>query len=327
MTCRVLITGASGFLGSHLIDASLSAGLEVHAAVRRSSDIAHLQDKSIAFSYPDFSSVDSLRQVLQENHIDYIIHSAGATKAPSEAVYNTINADYTRNLAIAAKNAGVKKMVFLSSLAVTGPLDDALGAPLTEESPLRPITAYGRSKMLAEQYIHEVNGVSTTILRPTAVYGPREKDIFIMFRALSRGLEPYIGRGAQTLSFVYGPDVAKLAVQALDVPFGGTYLVTDGKRYDRYALAAFAKLALKKSTLKFHVPMSIVQAVAGVLEKSAARRNKTPALNRENLRQLSAAGWQCDISKARKELGFAPAYDLESGVQQTVEWYRQQGWI
>lgn len=329
MKQKVLITGASGFVGFHLIEAALKAGLEVHAAVRSSSRIEHLQGYDVQYVSPDFSNAASIREVLEDKQFDYVIHAAGITKAFSDDEYNAVNAGYTKELAMAVKSAKapLSKFVFISSLAALGPIAYDAQAPIFENNDPKPVTGYGRSKLLAEQYLQQIEGLPLITLRPTAVYGPRDKDIFIMFKLISRGFEPYIGRKQQRFSFLYVKDLAKATIEALTSPSTGTYNLSDGNVYDRYALADIAKRLLGKHTWKVHIPFGIVQVIASTLEKMPSRGKTAPALNREKLNELTAPNWYCSIEKSRTELHFSPDYDLEKGLAETLQWYRENKWL
>lgn len=329
MKQKVLITGASGFVGFHLIEAALSKGLEVYAAIRKSSDIKHLASYNIQYTYPDFTNEQNLMDELIEKNYDFIIHAAGTTKAKNQQAYNEVNAQYTINLANAAMKSGIglKKMVFISSLAAIGPLQvsDKL---ISEQTKPNPVTAYGKSKLLAEDSIQNL-GLPLVVLRPTAVYGPRDKDIFIILKTFSQGLEPYIGKAAQQLSFVYVKDLASATVSALftDAGANGAYNITDGKIYNRYDLADITKEVLNKKTIKFHLPLPIVRMLALVLEKTYGFLDKTPALNIEKLNELTAANWCCTIEKAKDNFNFSPEYDLKRGLLESLNWYKKEKWI
>ncbi|MBO9660596.1 MAG: NAD(P)-dependent oxidoreductase [Chitinophagaceae bacterium] len=326
---KVLITGASGFIGFHLIEAALEMGLDVVAAVRRNSDVRHLQVHNIQYCYPDFSDVESIKNELEKAGVNYIIHALGTTKAGSQEEYNTINAGYTYNLAKAAEALGpvFKKLVFISSLAALGPLTETTET-ITELTNPRPVTAYGKSKLLAEEKLASLS-VPYVVLRPTAVYGPREKDIFILFRTIKRGWEPYIGKKDQQLSFVYVKDLAMIGVNALfnTAASRTVFNVSDGRSYSRYQLADTVKAFLRKKTTRIHLPYGMVKGLAFILEKTYRFMNAVPALNREKLNELTAINWQVNIDKAKKELGFYPAYDLEQGVHETMVWYKYNNWI
>ncbi|WP_018613301.1 NAD-dependent epimerase/dehydratase family protein [Segetibacter koreensis] len=328
MKQKVLITGASGFVGYHLIEAALAKGLDVYAAIRRSSDIKHLTPYNIKYTYPDFTNVDKLAKDLDENSYDFIIHAAGTTKAKNEDEYNRVNATYAANLAKAAKmGAGLQKMVFLSSLAALGPLTDT-NELITESTLPSPVTAYGKSKLLAEAQLKDID-LPLIILRPTAVYGSRDKDIFIILKTFSRGLEPYIGKKAQQLSFVYAKDLALATVNALftEETANGIYNISDGNCYTRYEMADITKNVLSRKTIKFHLPLTVVKGLAVLLEKTYGLFDKTPALNVEKLNELTAVNWCCNIEKAQKNLNFNPAYNLQQGLKEALEWYKQNEWF
>ena len=325
---RVLITGASGFVGYHLIEEALKNNLDVYAAVRKTSDVEHLKDFDIQYIYPDFTNLLSLTNELKEKQYDYIIHAAGATKARSQKEYNDINAVYTFNIALAALESGIKlkKFVLISSLAALGPLNDLEGI-ITEEKRPAPLTAYGKSKLLAEQNLKAFTTLNYSILRPTGVYGPRDRDIFIFFKQLSKGIEPYIGKKAQKLSLIYVTDLAKASIKALYAGNQKTYNLSDGNFYDRYALADITKQVLSLKTLKLHLPVTFVKLIAKVSEKVSSLKNKASVLNVEKLNELMAVNWSCDIERAKADLGFHPEYDLKAGVTETLKWYKANKWL
>jgi UDP-glucose 4-epimerase len=329
MKQKVLITGASGFVGFHLIEAALAKGLEVYAAVRKSSDIKHLSAYPVKYTFPDFTSIDSLQKELEEKQYDFIVHAAGTTKAKNQEEYNRVNAAYTSNLATAASRSepALQKFIFISSLAALGPLE-ITGNLITENTPPQPVTSYGKSKLLAEQQLKNIT-LPLIVLRPTAVYGSRDKDIFIILKTFSQGFEPYIGSKPQQLSFVYVKDLASAAINALFAPAtaNGSYNITDGRCYDRYELANITKTVLRKKTLKFHLPLPLVRGLAILLEKTYGFLDKTPALNLEKLNELTAVNWCCDIENARKQLDFDPRYDLQLGLSEALEWYKQNKWL
>jgi nucleoside-diphosphate-sugar epimerase len=329
MKQKVLITGASGFVGFHLIEAALAKGLDVYAAVRKSSDIKHLASHAIKYTYPDFTSVESLAKELKEKQYDFIIHAAGTTKAINQGEYNKVNASYTINLAKATADSGIRlqKMVFISSLAAIGPLQQTNDL-LTEETLPQPVTSYGRSKLLAEEQLKNM-ALPLIVLRPTAVYGSRDKDIFIILQTFNKGFEPYIGRIGQQLSFVYVKDLAAAAINSLFTSdeANGIYNITDGNCYDRYEMANITKKVLNRKTFKVHLPLPVVKGFSILLEKTYGFFDKTPAVNLEKLNELTAINWCCNIEKAKNNLRFEPAYNLQDGLKETLEWYKQNRWL
>ena len=322
MSERVLITGASGFLGYHLVLAALHQKLDVYAAIRKTSQIEHLKDLPIKYLLLNYNDVSEMSSMLNDNKINYIIHAAGVTKAVKQQTYNDINSTVSVNLANAAAACGnsFKKMVFISSLASLGPLNDITNI-ITEQTIPAPVTAYGRSKLLAEKELAKIK-IPITILRPTAIYGPRDKDIFIMLKTVSQGFDPYIGKKLQQLSFVHVKDVADVAVDALFSKNTGTYNITDGNRYSRYEFADIAKAILSKKALRFHIPMPLVKALAYFLESINGLMNKPAVINREKLQELAATNWVCDITKAKTELNFVPKFNLENGLKDSIAWYK-----
>jgi nucleoside-diphosphate-sugar epimerase len=323
MTENVLITGASGFLGYHLITAALEKNLSVYAAVRKNSSIDHLKELPVKYVFLDYNDVEDMAKTLAENNIHYIIHAAGVTKAVKQQQYNDINASNSVNLAKAAEisRGDFKKMVFISSLAAAGPAA-SLADTITEQQEPRPVTAYGKSKLLAEKELSKLN-ISLVSLRPTAVYGPGDKDIFIMLKTVSRGLDPYMGKINQQLSFVHAADVATVAVQSLFADAEGVYNITDGNKYDRYEFADITKRILNKKALRFHIPMPLIKVLAYFLETTNSWMNKPAVINREKLHELAATNWYCDISKAREDLNFKPKFSLTNGLQDSIDWYKK----
>lgn len=332
MIGRVLITGASGFVGFHLIEHAVKLGLEVYASVRSSSNVSHLKEFPVKLISLDLSNKQVLQEQLRTYDFNYIIHAAALTKAKSQEEYNRVNAGLSLNLAEAAITLpSLKKFVFISSLAALGPLSsydtDELLKP---DSAASPVTAYGRSKVLAESYLKSVANLPLVILRPTAVYGPREKDIFILIRSIKKGLEPYIGDLPQRLSFIYVEDLASIAMRALEqegMTFPAVFNLSDGNSYSRYELADIVKSELNLRVFKFHLPYPIVRALAVLMETLYRFSDKAPVLNLEKLNELTAANWSCCIDNVRNDLHYVPRYDLKNGMRRTIEWYRENRWI
>ena len=325
---RVLITGASGFVGYHLIEEALKNNLEVYAAIRKSSNIDHLKHLDIKYIYPDFDDLALLKDSLKAGGYSYIIHAAGVTRAKSAKEYDRVNAGYTHNLALAAleNRDTLKKFVLISSLAAVGPLNNLKGI-INCDTPANPVTSYGRSKLLAEEKLKKFSSLNYTILRPTGVYGPRDRDIFIFFKQLNKGIEPYIGKIEQKLSFIYVKDLARAAIKALNAGNKKTYNLSDGNFYDRYELGHLTREFLNLRTVKFHLPVNFVKLIAIIAEKYSSLNNKAAVLNIEKLKELMAVNWSCDIEQAKAELGFYPEYNLKAGVAETLKWYKSNKWL
>ncbi len=204
-----------------------------------------------------------------------------------------------------------------------GPLPTTTGI-IEDNTPAAPVTAYGKSKLLAEQKLSPLTSLPLLILRPTAVYGPRDEGIFIILKTFSKGFEPYIGKQAQQLSFIYVKDLAAITVKALFSQLSQkTYNVSDGKAYDRYTLANLTKKILSKKTIKIHLPVAVIKVLAGFMERIYANSAKTPALNIEKLNELTAANWICSINNIQRDLNYLPEYDLKTGLTESLQWYKQ----
>jgi nucleoside-diphosphate-sugar epimerase len=333
---KVFITGASGFIGYHLVAAALKAGMEVHAAVRAGSDLSFLKKLNasagdLVYVNTDFSSKGKLKELLENGGYTYIIHAAGVTKAKTAAAYNLVNAEYSLNLAQAAMSADIplKRFVFLSSLAALGPVAYNEARPITEETLPAPVTDYGKSKLLAEQYLRTVSGLPLSIIRPTAVYGPGEKDLFVLFKTLSKGLDAYIGKGPQRLSFVYVTDLVTATMAALRETEKEitVYNISDGQAYDRYALADQFREISGRNVFRAHLPLALVEMIARILDFVYAYSSTTPVLNQEKLKELTAPNWICSIDAARNHLHYQPQYNLHKGLAETLTWYKENKWL
>lgn len=336
MSERVLVTGASGFIGCHLVEALLEKGYEVDAAVRKSSNLNDLEQvgkssDKLSFVYPDYSSKNLLRSLICQGAYSYIIHAAGVTRAKTQSAYNEVNAEYTLNLAEAVLEAEIplKRFVFVSSLAAVGPIDYSSEKPLNDRSPLKPVTSYGKSKQLAEQYLLGLPELPLTTIRPTAVYGPGEKDIFILFQTLNKGFDLYIGKEPQWLSFVYVKDlVTAILASFKELEEKHTvYNISDGERYNRYELADCFRKVSGKKPFRLHVPLFIIQGVAASLEVISSLTGKMPVLNREKIGELTAENWNCSIAAAQNKLNYHPQYGLAKGVEETLKWYKEKSWL
>ncbi len=325
----LFITGATGFLGYHIVEQALNSGYRVVATVRESSKVGHLADRPVQFISASLFDSDVLRNTLKEHNVSFIIHNAGLTKAKNHDSFYSVNAHSTRILAEAALSSGqdIKKFVFMSSMAAQGPAEHP-DEILRIDSPERPVTHYGRSKQMAEKILGEYADLNDLIFRPTAVYGPRERDIFIMVKTLKSGFDLYLGRKPQCLSFVYAADLARLVVGALQSEHRKRkYIVTDGCNYDRYAFADILNDIFRKKARRLHLPQFFGYGMALVNETVHRFKSSPPVFDRDKLNELLAPGWACDISQTVKDFNFAPEYDLNRGLHETVKWYEEQGWL
>lgn len=325
---KVLVTGASGFIGSTLIDRLLELGnYEVYAGVRKSSSRKYLQNPNIKFMDVAFSNPEKLKAQLEEEKFDCIFHFAGLTKAKNLKDFDTVNFELTKNL-VDAIDDKITKLIFLSSFAAHGPGEEVnfTKAKVSDEN--KPNTAYGRSKLKAENYINSNFKGKYVILRPTGVYGPRETDYFVFFQTIDNHIEPYLGFVPQHLTFVYSKDLVEVCIKAFESEISGkTYFVSDGKMYLDSEYAAISKQVLNKKTLKLKFPLFIVKWISSFLDTLGSMIGTQFTLNKDKFSILAARNWDCDIDDLKKDLGYEPKYDLQRGVEETIAWYKKEKWL
>lgn len=332
---NVLITGASGFIGSFLVEEGLKRNYIVYAGIRKTSSREYLKDQGIRFVEMDFSSEDKIVETLVEFRnkgirFHYIIHNAGITKAGKKADYFRVNTQNTQNFirALIRSDMVPDKFIYMSSLAAYGPGDPVTMRPVIHTDSPNPIELYGKSKLEAEKFIVSLTSFPWLIFRPTGVYGPREKDYYIFFKTMNRGLETYIGSRQQLLSFIYVKDLARLIFDVLKSPIvRRSYFVSDGREYDTLTFAAITRKILNKKTVKITVPGVVVKHMAYGFEKLFGLWGVIPTLNRDKYKVLSSTNWLCDTEPLQTDFGFIAEYDLEKGVTETINWYKTQHWL
>lgn len=326
---RILITGASGFIGGFLVEEGLRRGWEVTAAVRPSSDKRWLQDPNIRFVELNFGNEAHLQKKLSAaGRFDYVIHNAGSTKEPSRERYFAANFENTKRFADALRKEGLApdKFLYVSSLAAVGPTryDHVLKPGQTP----RPVTFYGESKLASEEYLASLSDFPWAAVQPTAVFGPREKGIYLAIKLAAKGWAFQIGTQPQRLSFIYVKDLVRLMYAALLHGHSGKrYLVTDGKSYANTEVSKAVEAVTNRRAIQLKVPLSLVRVVAGVSEIAGKIKGEVPPLNREKLPELAAESWICDMSETFGDLHFQPQYDLYSGMEETIQWYKNNRWL
>ena len=325
---KVLVTGASGFIGSTLVDRLLEAGTyDVYAGVRKSSDRKYLQNSRIKFMDVAFSSPEKLKQQLSKENFDCIFHFAGLTKAKHLDDFEKVNFDLTKNL-VDAIDPQKTKLIYLSSFAAHGPGEEVHFTKAKTSDENKPNTAYGKSKLKAENYINSFFKGKYVIFRPTGVYGPRETDYFVFFQTIDNHIEPYLGFVPQHLTFIYSKDLVEVCLKAFESEVSGkTYFVSDGKMYLDSEFAAITKQVLHKRTLKLKFPLFIVRWISAFLDSFGRMIGKQFTLNNDKFAILAARNWECDIEDLKKDLDFDPKYDLQKGVEETIAWYKQEKWL
>jgi nucleoside-diphosphate-sugar epimerase len=326
-----LITGASGFVGSHLAEALARQKVKVKLLVRPTSRLPFKPTSSMELCYGDVTDLQSLQEAVKGVKVVY--HLAGLLRGADFSAYQKVNAEGTRNVCLAVeKEKGVKRLVYVSSLSAAGP--SPKGQELDETMPSHPISFYGRTKRMGEKIALSCRGkFEVTILRPGAVYGPRETDIFEYFKMVGKGLVVNNGDGTQKVSFIYVDDLIDAILRAAHSPKakGQIYFVSDGKSLDWNELSALIGKELKKPYKTFNVPLGIVRIVATLLgdwpKRLFGKSLLPPIVSSDKIKEGEAPGWVCDNRKIQKELGFKPQFDIRRGIKKAVEFYQKAGWL
>lgn len=332
---KALIVGAGGFAGGFLVDEALRRGYDVWAGLRASTSREYLTDPRIHFLELDFNESSSLapalRRALPEGEKwDYIVYNLGATKCLRYSDFSRINCDYLRSFLEALKEADMtpQKLLYISSLSAMGPGDEKNATPFREDMLPLPNTRYGTSKHKAELEL-QMSGVPYIIFRATGLYGPREKDYFLMFKSIASGFDFSVGLHRQYLTFLYVEDLARAVFDALEKsPVGEVYNVAEDAFYTQ---AQFRRIAARELGKRFVLPVRVpiwgLRAVSYIAEKIGVIRGKPSTLNTDKYRIMKQRNWKVDITKAREGFGFAPQVSLAEGVHRCIAWYKSHGWL
>ncbi|MDE5887266.1 MAG: NAD(P)-dependent oxidoreductase [Muribaculaceae bacterium] len=332
---NILVVGAGGFAGGFLVDEALRRGHNVWAGVRESTSRRYLTDERIKFINLDFDNPATLAPTLAEalpegEKWDWIVYNLGATKCLSFSDFSKINCDYLRSFTDALEKADKipAKLLYMSSLSAVGPGDEEGFTPFTEEMIPHPNTRYGASKLKAEMHL-AMSGIPHIIFRATGIYGPRDKDYFLMFKSIEKGFDFSVGFRKQLLSFIYVEDLARAVYDALEkAPVGETYNVAEPRTYTQKEFRTISGDILRKRfVMGIRMPLWGVKVVSAVAEKWGVARMKPSTLNRDKYNILKQRNWAVDVSKAREGFGFNPQIDLREGIKRAVEWYKKEGWL
>ena len=338
---KILITGASGFIGSFIVEEALRRGFETWAAVRGSSSRQFLTDKRINFIELNLSSEEQLTEQLRGLQFDYVVHAAGVTKCLDKQDFHRINTEGTQHLVrvLMALQMRIKRFVYISSLSIMGAIREQQPyTEIRESDEARPNTAYGHSKLEAEQWL-EANSQKLiansqesfpyVILRPTGVYGPRERDYFMMAKSIKSHTDFAVGYKQQDITFVYVTDVVQAIFLACEKGVTGRkYFLSDGEVYQSSTFSNLIRKELGNPWwIRITAPIWVLRVVTFVGEYVGRLTGKVTALNNDKYNIMRQRNWRCDIEPARQELGYEPKVKLEEGVRRSIKWYKENGWL
>lgn len=333
---KILVTGASGFIGSFVVEQGLARGYEVWAGIRAGSSRQFLKAEGIKFIELNINKKDKLQNQInafvQENGgWDYVVHAAGATKCIDKKDFLQTNYTGTRNLIETLKksNSTPKKFIYLSSLSIFGPArEEEPHTPITDSDQAFPNTAYGHSKLMAEAYIRKC-GIPYIILRPTGVYGPRERDYYQMAVSIKKHIDFAVGYKKQTITFIYVKDLVKAIYLSIEKDvINRCYFVSEPKGYSSRSFSDYIQKYLGvKWVLHITAPIWLLKTISSIAEKIARAKNKAATLNSDKYNIMKQRNWLCDTTPIEQELGFTIDYDLERGTEETINWYKQEKWL
>ncbi|MGD0916394.1 MAG: NAD-dependent epimerase/dehydratase family protein [Thermodesulfobacteriota bacterium] len=322
---KALVTGSTGFIGSHLVESLAQRGVRVRCLVRKTSDLKWLKNLPAEFVYGDCNEKDSLKEAVKG--VDQVFHLAGVTKAMEEKTYFETNALGTENLihACLEHSPRLQKFVYLSTQAAAGPCCD--GRRKKESDECDPVSPYGRSKRLGEKLaIEHALELPLLILRPAAVYGPRDKDFYVFFKLLSKRIKPSL---AGQVSLCYVQDIIQAILLAAESQEskGEIFFLSDGYEYRMDEVGDVFAQAMGVTPLSIPFPQWVLFGIASFSEYLSKLSRRPSLLSRGIAEQMVQENWSCDITKARMVLGFNPQIHLAQGAKLTVDWYRKENWL
>lgn len=321
------VTGANGFVGSHLVDYLLEQGHEVHAIVRSSSNLQWLDGKDVNLHTCGLNSAEDLKIAFQG--ANYIYHIAGVVKALTKEGFMKGNVEMTRNVMEAAAHIStIKRVLVTSSMAATGYAE--MGSDVDENSPLKPIEPYGDSKVAQEEVAREyADRVPSTIVRPPGVYGPRDTEIFAFFKAINNGVSAMMGFTPKEMSLIHVRDLVQGMFQAAtnENSVGEVYFLGSLECYNWKELGDYASKAMNKKTLTIKIPHFVIFILGFFGQILESWFGMDVALNKDRAYRITRPSWYCNSNKAVKELGFEQTVSIEDGFKSTIDWYKEKGWL
>lgn len=325
---KALVTGGTGFIGSHLTEALIAKGVHVRCLLRKTSNLKWLTGLPIEFVHGDCNDENSLEKAVRG--VDWVFHLAGVTKAIKEETYFEVNGLGTENLirACLENNPLLQKFIYVSSQAAAGPSRN--GFNKKESDPCEPVSFYGRSKRAGEEWVlTHAHQLPVLILRPSVVYGPRDKDVFAFFKCLSRRIQPCPVGPDQHLSLCYVKDIVRgiLLAAETQTKSGEIFFLSDGKDYRMEEIGDIIAQAMGITAFRIRVPRKMIWGIACLSEYFSKFSGRPSLLNKDKAEEMIQKDWVCDVTKAKTLLGFEPGVPLSEGARLTFEWYKKEKWL
>jgi nucleoside-diphosphate-sugar epimerase len=322
---EILVTGASGFVGGHLVRSLTRMGGRIRVLARSTSRLDHIRDTDFSLFEGDLTDPISLARAAE--NVDYVFHVGGLISAPDDQTYIAVNGDGTKNVCAAAKAKApdLKRFVYVSSMAAAGPGEGR--NLITEEMPARPITPYGASKRLGEKWVQQFD-FHWTVIRPPAVYGPEDRAVLDLFKLASNHLRVSLGAGG-IASVAYIDNLVDGIIKSAIRPEAveNIFYIADDEPLERTELMSLIQQAVDTWSVPLHVPAWGVRFAARIAESAARGFGGVAFFDRHKATDLLTENWACSIDKARTLLDYNPAVDTTTGMTRTAKWYRQAGWI
>jgi len=325
---KVLVTGGTGFVGSHLVDNLLAKGVSVRCLVKKDRGSGWLDESKSQIIYGDLENYEILISAVSD--VDTVFHLAALTKSATDEGFYKVNVMGTVNLlkAVLQHNPKINRFVFMSSQAASGPSQN--NEPVKETDSCHPVNPYGSSKLAAEEVVLAFGSqIPVTIIRPPVVYGPRDVDVFEYYRSIRSGIRPILGSRDRMGSFIYVEDLVGGLILAAEKKeaVGQKYFLVNESIISWRVLDEEIARAMGRRTITLHLSLPIITMVVFVMEIVSKIKGIPSVFNRHKIKELKDRFWICDGSKAIQELGFIPQTSLKDGVRKTLEWYTQEGWL
>ena len=323
---KVLVTGATGFIGSFLAEELVNKGYEVRCLVRTHSDLQWIADLDVECVYGDLFNLQSLKRAIKG--VDYIYHLAGVTDASSKIDFIKVNYQGTKNLIEIARKEKLKRFIYLSSQAAAGPSNSL--RPVRETDKPKPVSVYGRSKLAGESVIKRyADEIPITILRPSSVYGSRDRGLLVVFKMVKKGVVPLLGYRDKYLNIIHIKDLIRGVINAGESKktVGQTYFISENRPYSWAEISNIALRNFGKKGIRMPISLGLITRSVKIMEFTSKVFQHSLFLTTDKMRELKEDFWICSTKKIFKDLSFKTTVKIEDGINETLSWYREHNWL